>query len=81
MLRATAGLPNYEEIFSISPFSDDEDDVHSAIKSEQGRVLPKKDQRNSKEIMKQKACGKKKQGSLIRTSPMLMSILADFESS
>ena len=36
-LRAAAGLPTQEEIFSISPFSDDEDDVPSAIKSEHGR--------------------------------------------
>lgn len=37
-LRAAAGLPTQEEIFSISPFSDDEDDVPSAInKSDHGR--------------------------------------------
>jgi len=37
-LRAAAGLPTQEEIFSISPFSDDEDDDLSAVKSEHGGV-------------------------------------------
>ncbi|XP_021852386.1 uncharacterized protein [Spinacia oleracea] len=36
-LRAAAGLPTQEEIFSISPFSDDEDDL-SAGKGEHGRA-------------------------------------------
>ena len=35
-MRAAAGLPTQEEIFSISPFSDDEDDDLSAVKSEHG---------------------------------------------
>ncbi|GAB4828072.1 hypothetical protein Ancab_034987 [Ancistrocladus abbreviatus] len=37
-LRAAAGLPTQEEIFSISPFSDDEDNVPFAVKNEYGRV-------------------------------------------
>lgn len=37
-LRAAAGLPTQDEIFSISPFSDDEDDDLSAVKSEHGGV-------------------------------------------
>uniref|UniRef100_A0A803NBN8 PHD-type domain-containing protein n=1 Tax=Chenopodium quinoa TaxID=63459 RepID=A0A803NBN8_CHEQI len=37
-LRAAAGLPTQEEIFSISPFSDDEDNDLSAGKGEHGRA-------------------------------------------
>ncbi|KAL2939909.1 Histone-lysine N-methyltransferase 2B [Bienertia sinuspersici] len=37
-LRAAAGLPTQEEIFSISPFSDDEDNDLSARKGEHGRA-------------------------------------------
>ncbi|GMH04410.1 hypothetical protein Nepgr_006249 [Nepenthes gracilis] len=37
-LRAAAGLPSQEEIFSISPFSDDEDNGPFAVKNEYGRV-------------------------------------------
>ncbi|KAL1362551.1 hypothetical protein HN51_010802 [Arachis hypogaea] len=36
-LRAAAGLPTQEEIFSISPFSDDEDSEPLKLKSESGR--------------------------------------------
>lgn len=36
-LRAAAGLPTQEDIFSISPFSDDEDDYPSAGRGEHGR--------------------------------------------
>ncbi|MED6111971.1 hypothetical protein PIB30_057312 [Stylosanthes scabra] len=36
-LRAAAGLPTQEEIFSISPFSDDEDTEPLKFKSESGR--------------------------------------------
>jgi len=35
-LRVVASLPILEEMFSISPFSDAEDDVPSTVKSEQG---------------------------------------------
>ncbi|CAN1184609.1 Histone-lysine N-methyltransferase 2B [Linum perenne] len=38
-LRAAAGLPTQEDIFSISPYSDDEDNGHVAPKSEFGRSL------------------------------------------
>ena len=38
-LRAAAGLPTQEEIFSISPFSDDEDSSPIAPKSEYGRSV------------------------------------------
>ncbi|XP_024025733.1 uncharacterized protein LOC21395708 isoform X2 [Morus notabilis] len=38
-LRAAAGLPTQEEIFSISPYSDDEENGPVAIKNEYGRTL------------------------------------------
>ncbi|VFQ92065.1 unnamed protein product [Cuscuta campestris] len=38
-LRAAAGLPTQEEIFSISPFSDDDDDSPIVSKNEFGRSL------------------------------------------
>ncbi|WOH14673.1 hypothetical protein DCAR_0934193 [Daucus carota subsp. sativus] len=38
-LRAAAGLPTQEEIFSISPFSDDEDSGPIAPKNEYGRSV------------------------------------------
>ncbi|KAL3537447.1 hypothetical protein ACH5RR_000813 [Cinchona calisaya] len=38
-LRAAAGLPTQEEIFSISPFSDDEENAPVVVKSEFGRSL------------------------------------------
>ncbi|XP_030547435.1 uncharacterized protein LOC115753080 [Rhodamnia argentea] len=38
-LRAAAGLPTQEEIFSISPYSDDEDSGPTVYKSEYGRSL------------------------------------------
>ena len=70
-LRVAVGSPILEEMFYISPFSDDEDDVPGTIKSEQVRgkfslknltifFPPKKDQRNCKENTNQKACKKKK---------------------
>ncbi|KAK8615075.1 hypothetical protein V6N13_068861 [Hibiscus sabdariffa] len=38
-LRASAGLPTQEEIFSISPFSDDEENGPVRLKNELGRSL------------------------------------------
>jgi hypothetical protein len=38
-LRAAAGLPTQEEIFSISPYSDDEDSGPTRLKNEFGRSL------------------------------------------
>lgn len=38
-MRAAAGLPSQEEIFSISPFSDDEDSGPPVSKNEYGRSL------------------------------------------
>lgn len=38
-LRAAAGLPTQEEIFSISPFSDDEENSPIVSKNEYGRTL------------------------------------------
>lgn len=38
-LRAAAGLPTQEEIFSISPYSDDEENGPAVIKNEFGRSL------------------------------------------
>ncbi|XAR63454.1 Histone-lysine N-methyltransferase [Bertholletia excelsa] len=38
-LRAAAGLPTQEEIFSISPYSDDEDSGPVVLKNEYGRSL------------------------------------------
>lgn len=38
-LRAAAGLPTQEEIFSISPYSDDEENGPVVIKNEYGRSL------------------------------------------
>ncbi|PIN27162.1 putative transcription factor HALR/MLL3, involved in embryonic development [Handroanthus impetiginosus] len=38
-LRAAAGLPTQEEIFDISPFSDDEENGHVSVKNEYGRSL------------------------------------------
>lgn len=38
-LRAAAGLPSQEEIFSISPFSDDEENGPAVLKNEYGRSL------------------------------------------
>ncbi|KAF5952566.1 hypothetical protein HYC85_010510 [Camellia sinensis] len=38
-LRATAGLPTQEEIFSISPYSDDEESGPIMLKNEYGRSL------------------------------------------
>ncbi|XP_059649120.1 uncharacterized protein LOC132295062 isoform X2 [Cornus florida] len=38
-LRAAAGLPTQEEIFSISPFSDDEENDPIILKNEYGRSL------------------------------------------
>ncbi|XP_017224021.1 uncharacterized protein LOC108200403 isoform X2 [Daucus carota subsp. sativus] len=38
-LRSAAGLPTQEEIFSISPFSDDEDSGPIAPKNEYGRSV------------------------------------------
>lgn len=38
-LRAAAGLPTQEEIFSISPYSDDEENVPTILKAEYGRSL------------------------------------------
>ncbi|XP_031400521.1 uncharacterized protein LOC116210675 isoform X2 [Punica granatum] len=38
-LRAAAGLPTQEEIFSISPYSDDEENGPVILKSEYGRSL------------------------------------------
>ncbi|XP_038723357.1 uncharacterized protein LOC120015181 [Tripterygium wilfordii] len=38
-LRASAGLPTQEEIFSISPYSDDEDNGPDLLKNEFGRSI------------------------------------------
>ncbi|XP_044489518.1 uncharacterized protein LOC123213943 isoform X2 [Mangifera indica] len=38
-LRAAAGLPTEDEIFSISPYSDDDENVHTVLKNESGRSL------------------------------------------
>ncbi|KAH7675378.1 Histone-lysine N-methyltransferase protein [Dioscorea alata] len=38
-LRAAAGLPSQEEIFSISPFSDDEETGSIGLKKDSGRAL------------------------------------------
>lgn len=38
-LRAAAGLPTQEEIFSISPYSDDEENGPAVVKNEFGRSL------------------------------------------
>ncbi|XP_039130643.1 uncharacterized protein LOC120267030 isoform X2 [Dioscorea cayenensis subsp. rotundata] len=38
-LRAAAGLPSQEEIFSISPFSDDEETGSIVLKKDSGRAL------------------------------------------
>lgn len=38
-LRAAAGLPIEDEIFSISPFSDDEENAPAVLKNEHGRSL------------------------------------------
>lgn len=38
-LRAAVGLPSQEEIFSISPFSDDEENGPAVLKNEYGRSL------------------------------------------
>lgn len=69
-LRAAAGLPTQEEIFDISPFSDDEESGPPSIKNEYGRSLKfslkgldDKSPRKSKEYGKKssnKKYGKKK---------------------
>lgn len=38
-MRAAVGLPSQEEIFSISPFSDDEENGPAVLKNEYGRSL------------------------------------------
>lgn len=38
-MRAAAGLPTQEEIFSISPYSDDEENGPAVVKNEFGRSL------------------------------------------
>ncbi|KAJ0095210.1 hypothetical protein Patl1_17176 [Pistacia atlantica] len=38
-LRAAAGLPTDDEIFSISPYSDDDENGHTILKNEYGRSL------------------------------------------
>ncbi|XP_031273749.1 uncharacterized protein LOC116132240 isoform X1 [Pistacia vera] len=38
-LRAAAGLPTDDEIFSISPYSDDDENGHTVLKNEYGRSL------------------------------------------
>lgn len=68
-LRAAAGLPTQEEIFSISPFSDDEDNDLSAGKSEHGRARfslnnltdfsPKKIKESGKKLSSKKYVKKK----------------------
>ncbi|GMH30639.1 hypothetical protein Nepgr_032482 [Nepenthes gracilis] len=68
-LRAAAGLPTEEEIFSISPFSDDEDNDIFGVKNEYGRVKlsfkgltdssPKMSKEQGKKAAKKKSAKKK----------------------
>ncbi|XP_027106877.1 uncharacterized protein [Coffea arabica] len=69
-LRAAAGLPTQQEIFSISPFSDDEENAPVVMKNEYGRSLrfslkgvvdksPKKSKEYGKKSSNKKS-GKKK---------------------
>lgn len=73
-LRAAVGLPSQEEIFSISPFSDDEENVPAVLKNEYGRSLKfslkglvEKSPRKSKEYVKKSSNKKygKKKGNLV----------------
>lgn len=72
-MRAAAGLPTQEEIFDISPFSDDEDSG-PVIKNEHGRSLkfslkglgdksPRKSKEHGKKSSSKKYGKKKKNGS------------------
>ncbi|GAB2300161.1 hypothetical protein Dimus_034201 [Dionaea muscipula] len=73
-LRASAGLPTQEEIFSISPFSDDEDNS-ALVKNEYGRMKlsfkgmgdnsPKKSKELSKKSSSKKQVKKKDRSAIL----------------